>query len=370
MRHRRRLAWVVVGAAVSVACTAPSQGSDTPVAQPVAAAAAASVASAPAGPVGSFMLALAAPAVLIERTKSAAVAVSVTRVAPFNGPVTVSVGGAGASAALPTGVLANALTIPAGRSVGTLTIAVLGAAKFGSSALTVRGAAPGGVATTSVSLALVVGRATGGFAEASPTPYASTVPSNVTSHTAAYRVEVAAAAAGAAQARTARYFKGPIPLGSELGFSLGPAPALGGAGFCDDLAAGALARGVVLSATAPGSRTQNVVTFVDLTGNAAVVREVGVDMHAVAPKPRVFAPRVFFSPDCSIALVAGVNRRASPHHLLQLVDLTTGNRLGSDIGFSSTQFQAQVKSAGTAQQLEVTVDAGSATARTISIALP
>jgi len=70
MRHRRRLAWVVVGAAVSVACTAPSQGSDTPVAQPVAAAAAASVASAPAGPVGSFMLALAAPAVLIERTKS------------------------------------------------------------------------------------------------------------------------------------------------------------------------------------------------------------------------------------------------------------------------------------------------------------
>ena len=198
MPYRCRLAWVAVVACVAaLACTAPSQGSDTPVAQPLAAVASASAASAPAGPVGSFTLALAAPAVLIERTKSSALAVSVTRVAPFSGPVTVSVGSAGASAVLPTGVLANALTIPAGRSVGTLTIAVSGAAKFGSSALAVRGAAPGGVASTSAPLALVVGRATGSFAEASPTPYASTVPSNVTSHTAAFRVEVAAAAAGA-----------------------------------------------------------------------------------------------------------------------------------------------------------------------------
>ena len=171
-------------------------------------------------------------------------------------------------------------------------------------------------------------------------------------------------------ARTARFFQGPIPLGSELGFSLGPAPTLGGAGFCDDLAAGALGRGVVLSAAPPGSPSQNVVSFVDLAGKPVVVRQVGADMQATLPKPRAFAPRIFFSPDCSIALVAGVNRLASPNHLLQLVDLTTGNRLGNEVGFNTTQFAAEVKSVGMAQQLEVTVDAGTATARTIAVALP
>lgn len=370
MQHVFRSALVVVGSAVvATACMAPSQSSDAPASAPVTAAAA-SVASAPAGPVGSFTMTVAAPALLIERTRSAVLAVSIARVAPFNGPVSVTIAGAAASAALPTGVVASALTVPAGRSVGTLTIAVSAAAKFGPLALIVRGTGPGGVAPTSVPLALVVGRATGSFSEASPTPYASTVPSNVTSHTAAYRVEVAAAPAGTAHARTARFFQGPIPLGSELGFSLGPAPTLGGAGFCDDLAAGALGRGVVLSASPPGSPSQNVVSFIDLAGKPVVVRQVGADMHATLPKPRTFAPRVFFSPDCSIALVAGVNRLASPNHLLQLVDLTTGNRLGSEVGFNTTQFAAAVKSVGMAQQLEVTVDAGTATARTIAVALP
>ena len=283
MPHRCRLALLAIGSAVAAAaCTAPSQGSDTPVAQSVAAAAASS-ASAPAGPVGSFTLTVAAPSLLIERTKSGAVAVSVARVAPFNGPVTVTLAGGDASAALPAGVAASTLTIAAGRSVGTLTIAVSAAAKFGPSALTVHAAGPGGVAPGNASLALVVGRATGSFAEASPTPYASTVPSNVTSHTAAFRVEISAAASGPTQARTARFFRGPIPLGSELGFSLGPTPTLGGAGFCDDLAAGALGRGVVLSAAPPGSPSQNVVTFVDLTGKPDVVRQVGADMQATAP---------------------------------------------------------------------------------------
>jgi len=313
---------------------------------------------------------VATTSLLIERTKSALVAVSVARVAPFNGPVTVTVTGADASAALPPGVVASALTIPTGRSVGTLTLAVSAAGKFGPVALSVRGAGPGGVAPSSVPLALVVGRATGSFSEASPAPYASTVPSNVTSHTAAFRVEIAAAASGSAQARTARFFKGPIPLGSELAFSPGPAPTLGGAGFCDDLAAGALGQGVVLSAAPPGSPAQNFVTFVDLTGKPAVVRQLGADTQATAPRPRALAPRVFFSPDCSVALVAGVNRLASPSHLLQLIDLTTGNRLGNNVGFNSAQFSAQVKSVGTAQQLEVTVDDGTASARTIAVALP
>ena len=366
-----RLALAVICSAVAaVACMAPSQSSDTPAVAPGAVAAASATSAAASGPVGSFTLTVAAPALLIERTRSAPVAVSVARVAPFNGPVTVTVTGAQASGALPSGVVASALTIPAGRSVGTLTIAVSGAAKFGPAALTIRAAAPGGVAPSSVPLALVVGRATGGFAEASPTPYASTAPSNVTSHTAAYRVEIAAAPAGDAHLRTARFFQGAVPLGSELGFNLGPTPTFGGAGFCDDLAAGALGRGVVLSAAPPGSPSQNVVSFVDLTAKPVVVRQVGTDMQATAPKPRAFAPRVFFSPDCSIALVAGVNKLASPNHLLQLIDLTTGARLGSEIGFNSTQFAAQLKSVGLAQQLEVTLDAGSATARTVTVALP
>ena len=220
-------------------------------------------------------------------------------------------------------------------------------------------------------LALVVGRATGSFSEASPTPYASTVPSNVTSHTAAYRVEIAAAPAGTAQARTARFFQGPIPLGSELGFSLGPAPTLGGA---------RLLRRPRRRRARPRRRPLGGTSRIAVAERSSASSTWPASRWSCArsaptcrrrlPKPRDSLRAIFFSPDCSIALVAGVNRLASPNHLLQLVDLTTGDRLGSVVGFNTTQFAAEVKSVGMAQQLEVTVDAGTATARTIAVALP
>jgi len=47
MQHRSRLLWIAIGSAVAVAaCTAPSQGSDTAIAQPAPAASAVSAATA------------------------------------------------------------------------------------------------------------------------------------------------------------------------------------------------------------------------------------------------------------------------------------------------------------------------------------
>lgn len=354
----------IVGAVALSACTPPPRLVETA----AAGAAPAAVGSAPA-PIGGFTLALATPSLRIERTKSATVAVTVTRTAPFVGAVSVTIAPA-VSPGLPPGVLASPLTIAAGQRIGVLTLMAAGAAKFGPAALIVQGVGAAGVAAASAPLELVVGRASGSFAEASPAPYLSTVPSNVTSHTGALRVEIAPGTAGVPQARQARFFRGATPIGTAIDFTLGPVSTLGGAGFCDDLAAGALARGVVLSGPLSGVATQNVFTFVDLTGSASPARQLGADSQASTPTRQVFQPRVFFSPDCSVALVAGVDRRGPRKHLLQLIDLASGNRLGGEIGFDSTSFAANVVRVGMAQQLEVTVDGAGPKPQTITIPLP
>jgi hypothetical protein len=354
----------MAGAVALCACTPPPRVAETA----TAGSAPAAVGSAPAS-IGSFTLALATPSLRIERTKSATVAITVTRTAPFVGPVSVTIAPA-ASPGLPPGVLASPLTIAAGQRIGVLTLVASGAARFGPATLVVQGAGAAGAAAASAPLELVVGRASGSFAEASPAPYVSTVPSNVTSHTAAFRVEIAPGTAGMPQARQARFFRGAIPIGNVIDFTLGPVSTLGGAGFCDDLAAGALARGVVLSGPMTGLATQNVFTFVDLTGSASPARQLGADLQASTPTPHVFEPRVFFSPDCTIALVVGVARRGPRKHVLRLVDLATGNRLGGDIGFDSTSFAASVVGVGTTQQLQVTVDGTGPKPQTIAIPLP
>lgn len=317
----------------------------------------------PIPPTGGFTLTTPAPALLVERTKAVTVPVTIARTAPFAGAVAVTVSG------LPAGVTASPLTIGPAQTSGSLTLSAPASAGFGKSSLTLRGSAgPSGPSDTAP-LSLTVGRATGALVEANPAPYASALPSSATSRSGTFRVQVSTGAPTLPQPRKAVFFRGTQQLGQEIGFTVGPVSTLGGAGFCDDTAAGALTRGVVLSGQLPGFSSQNVFTFVDMA-SPHVLRQVSADMQSSAPTPHVFQPRVFFSADCSIALVASVNRLGPQNHLVQVFDMMTGSPIGSEIPFDTPVFSGLVKTTGTTQQVEVKVDTGTAGAQVVNRPVP
>lgn len=317
----------------------------------------------PTTPTGSFNLTTPAPAVLVERTKSVVVPVTITRTAPFAGAVTVTVTG------LPMGVTASPLSIGPTQTSGSLTLTAPASVAFGKSSLTLSGSAGPTGPSDSASLSLTIGRATGALIEANPTPYASTLPSTVTSRSGIFRAEISTGAPTLPQPRKARFFRGTQPLGNEIGFALGPVSTLGGAGFCDDSAAGALTRGVVLTGMPSGFASQNVFTFVDMA-NPHALRQVPANMQSSAPSPHVFQPRVFFSADCSLALVASVNTLGPQNHLVQVFDMVTGSPIGSEIPFDTPIFSALVKTTGATQQVEVKVDTGATNPQVVNRTVP
>ena len=318
-----------------------------------------------AAPVGSVSIQAPTMPGLLERTKSAPVTVAVVRTAPFVGPVSVSF------AANPPalGVTATSATIAGGATSATLIFAASGVATLGivSGKLTATGT---GIAATTQTVSIRIGRTTGPFSEASPTPYSSSLPSTVTSASTTYRVEIATGAPSLPQPRKASFFKGTTRLGNDIGFTLGPVSSLGGAGFCPDAPGPTPGRGVVLSGMLPGFASQNVFTFVDLEGAAHAMHEVPADMQSSAGTPHVFQPRVYFSPDCSVAMVVGVSTLGPLKNVLRLIDLTTGASLGSELNFETNIYGATLTTVGSAQRVVVVTDTGAATAQTMNANVP
>ena len=306
--------------------------------------------STPPPPVGAVSLTLAQPTLVLERGKMPSVQVTITRTAPFTDAVDIT------TSALPAGVSQTALKISAGQTSGLLTFSATAAAQFGHASLTVKAAGPSGVPTFSKLLALIVSRETGAFSEANPNPYLSTLPSSKTSLTGTFRVDISTGAPSLPQPRKAVFFKGTQTLGSEIGFTVGSTSSLGGAGFCaDNLSSVALPRGVVMSGSLPGFSSDNVFTFVDLTGNASILRQVPVE----ATKSNsfyFFQPRVFFNRDCTLALVAGSNKIGPSNNELVVINLLTGSPLASSVQFNASTFSAMVVILNNQPTVQVTAD--------------
>lgn len=304
----------------------------------------------PPPPVGAVGLTLAQPTLVLERGKMASVQVTITRTAPFNGAVDIT------TSTLPPGVSQTPLKISTGQPSGTLTLLATAAAQFGKTSLTVKATGPSGAPTSSKPLALIVSRETGAFSEADPSPYLSTIPSSTTSLTGAFRVDISTGAPGLPQPRKATFFKGIQPLGSDIGFTVGPRLNLGGAGFCaDNLSSVALIRGVVMSGSQPEYSSDYRFTFVDLTGNAFIQREAFVEATQ-NNSLHVFPPRVLFNRDCTLALVAGSNKIGPSNNELYVVDLLTGNKLGSEVPFNANTFSATVVILNYRPTVQVTAD--------------
>jgi hypothetical protein len=175
------------------------------------------------------------------------------------------------------------------------------------------------------------------------------------------------------EARKATFFRGTQRIGNEIGFELGPVSTLGGAGFCNNSASAAITRGVVLSGQLPGFASQNVVTFLDLTVNSPPLVQETADMtvqHTTGGAFITFQPRVFFSRDCTLALVAGANKLGPSKHILRVYDLTNGQPLGTEVPFETATFSALVRNVTGKQEIEIKVDTGSPTAQTVVIVIP
>jgi hypothetical protein len=128
-----------------------------------------------------------------------------------------------------------------------------------------------------------------------------------------------------------------------------------------------------LSGALPGYPQQNVFTILDLTVNNPRLIERPVDMQ-VQQTPTsplyVFAPRVFFSRDCTVAMIVAANKLGPSKNILQLVDLTTGTNIGTEVPFETAVFGALIRSLAAKQEVVVTVDTGSPTATSVVYPVP
>jgi hypothetical protein len=231
-----------------------------------------------------------------------------------------------------------------------------------------------GVMPTGIPVKLVIGRQQGNFVEASPAPYSSNVPSSVATSTPGFRVEVALGPPAVAQALKASFFAGTTPIGQPIGFTKGPTSTLGGAGFCANGSALALTRGVVLSGALPGSSAQNTFTLIDLTASNPAPMEQPADTTVTTQTGQLytFQPRVFFSPDCTLALVVSANKTGPSKNILRVVNLLNNQSIAAEVPFETNIFSALVRTSagGAKQEVEVKVDTGATTAQTTVMPIP
>jgi hypothetical protein len=308
-------------------------------------------------PTGGFGLSANPGTLIVERGKSATTTVTVTRMAPFAGAVALAL------TAPPTGVSMAAATIAPGASTATVTISASPAAVNATTTVALSGTSAG-VPTSGLPLKITVGRVSGAFAAANPTPYQTTLPSTKNALAGGFRVVISVGPPVVPQTHKASFFSGTTPVGGDIGYTLGTVSSLGGAGFCANSPATALTRGVVLSGQLPGHSSQNTITFLDVTTTSPRLIEAPADSRVQhnATGPFIqFLPQVFFSPDCTLALVAGANALGPSKHILRVYDLISGQPIGAEVPFETPTFSALLRTAGSIQEIEIKVDAGTTT---------
>ena len=298
----------------------------------------------PATPTPSISLTVTPSSVQALRSGSP----SVTVAASFSG---------GASAPAQITATGPALTAAASGTITSapvpLMLTVKADAPFGMSTVQIKGTAGTASATASVSLRVL--RATGAFA--SPSFAVTTAGQTATSPNGGAITLLARTGMqeGLPSAYAAVFRRGTATIGNAIGYNHGatnqPNGAYGGAGFC-----AAAAAGFVIAGRGPGVITpasaQYAVFFLDFS-TARLSQQLDVASFRSA---YYFEPRVWFSPDCSIAIAAGAHPTGPANNLAQVIDVATGAALGS-FEFTATTFTASVTTlANGSQQVTVTAD--------------
>ncbi len=289
------------------------------------------------------------PVLVVRRNGGFAdLSVSIAPVAGFADPVTISVTNP------PSGIVVGTATIPAGKTVGQVAITANTGASYGDRTLTLRASGGGVVKTTSFTVRVF--RATGAFAKASFA--VTTPPQSAVSSSGAVRVTALLGSNVGLPSAFAAVFErqgAAGTLGQPIAFNHGQTnvqnQAFGGAGFC-----AAPNAGFVISGSGPGvsvpSSAQFVASVLEFT-NPSVVGHADVAAFRSTNPPYYIEPALYFSPDCSVALVVGAHPLGPENNLAQVIDLRSGNIINS-IEFSAPFFNASVADGSTRQRIDFT----------------
>ncbi len=307
-------------------------------------------------PAGSISLNALPSPLAIERGKTVSVPITITRNAPFIGSVSI------AATVLPAGVTQAPLTIPSGSTTGTLSLSAVATTSisFGSSNLTITAAdaSTAGATSDTKSLKLIVSRDTGSFVEASPAPYTNGLSNTtVSSLSGIFSAVMSPGPPAVPQTRKAVFLKGTQTVSQPVGFAMGPKSSMGGAGFCADSGTPTpFTQGVVMTGNTGGFSADNEFIVIDLLNHPNIQRAVPVEATKTPPSAYFFEPRIFFSHDCTLAIIAGSNKIGPSNNQLVFYDLLTGTPFHSEIPMTGNTFTATVTILSNQPTVQVSVD--------------
>ncbi|MCA1837533.1 MAG: hypothetical protein LC674_01760, partial [Actinobacteria bacterium] len=255
-----------------------------------------------------------------------------TRAAGFRDPVNITVSN------LPPKLSTNApFSIPTSATTGTLTLSATHGTPFAERMLIITGSgqANGEMARHSQALSLMVSRQLGSFVETIPD--FRSIGQAKRSPNGRFSARVASGIDERAESQMTAIFETASgkPKSRPVGFYADPGTKLGGIGFCR-----ASQAAVILSASASSMDAGEgySLTFVSL-GQTTPPRHMEV---YAAGDTAIFPPRIFFSPDCTVALVTGFSNSKSSQQTLSVIDLVTGELLGKPAAIRSLIFSASM----------------------------
>jgi hypothetical protein len=272
---------------------------------------------------------ISATDVSIARNATGGLAVTVVPSNGFMSPVAVSPG------ANPTGVTLSGATVTPPATTGSLLLSAAKTAPLSSTTVPLTGTSGSLMHSTSAKVKVIA--AMGPFAQAT---FAVTVPpANATSPDGTVPLTaVTGSSVANPSAYVARFGSGAAT--KDIGYNLGQSVqnnqitnlAFGGAGFCP-----ASLAGFVIAGVGPGvvSNLPYVVTLFDFSSRA--VKTVDASSIQPYPLPATVPPNgyygldpvVYFSPDCSLAIVVGADALGPTKNAATFIDVTTGRQLGN-----------------------------------------
>jgi hypothetical protein len=287
------------------------------------------------------------PTIVLRRNGgSANLTATISLVAGFSAPVTLSV------PKPPSGIVAGTTTLAAGATSGQIALTATAGADYGDRTVTLR--AEGGGIVQTASFTVRVFRATGAFTKAGFA--VTTPPQSAASPNGAIRVTAWLGSAAGLPSAFAAVFErngGAGTLGSALPYNHGQTnmqnSAFGGAGFCGGSTAGFVISGMGPGVSLPTS-AQYSASVLEFT-NPAVVAQADVAAFRSTNPPYYFEPAIYFSPDCSLAIVVGAHPLGPENNFAQVLDLRSGQTINA-IEFSAPFFSAAVADGSTRQRID------------------
>jgi hypothetical protein len=299
---------------------------------------------------------------LIPRGGTLPIAISVTRTGGFNGPINIT------TTNLPAGVSAPLTTIVAGGNSATLTLTATNSAALAEVAagtspvarqvtLNFAGvcmpACPAMTATRSVSVR--VGRRAGPFAIA--TPAIKNAPGAATSADGTIGITYAVTnppPPGATQF-TATYNRVGT-AGTLFAANLVQSPIDWGVGFC---AASPTIAGVILSGQYGGVTNAPMFYVLPIWAPSTAMagatnRSFTVPDYAInSYSNTTIAPQLWYSPDCTLAAYVASSFTQTPPLAVTVLDMTTGQSIGSAQQASNAPTQLEVANTAAGQEVQI-----------------